>query len=241
MNDLQKTPIGTMSYLGSPFVVPDEFCWSFAQMVQYNAEYLCGPGEYIHLERSTSNDRSMSRNKLAGKFLGEWLLMLDTDHTFDPDLVLRLLTLFDSWDLDVLTGVYVSKAPPYPPLIHWRDPQDGGWRIITEWSPSARLIEIGRSGGGCLLIRRRVLERIYLELKEEPFTYNEERLSEDFSFYRRLEKLGIKAHCACQVNCQHLLLSKVDIEDFRKRSDEMEMYIPKTPVPTGFVEQMCNS
>lgn len=233
---MRKTPIGTISYLGSPFMVSDAFCWSFAQMVQFNAEYVCGPDQYIHLERSTSTDRSMSRNKLCSKFIGDWLMMIDADHVFDPDLIGRMLVLFDSYDLDVLSGIYVSKTPPYPPMIQWRDEKDGKWHIISEWSPKARLIQIHRAGAGCLMIRRRALQRIYLELNEEPFSYNN-NFSEDFSFFTRLEKLGIKAYCACQVSCEHLLMSKVDIKDFRR--DDMRLYTPDKPVPTAFVESIC--
>lgn len=204
-------------------------------MVQYNAEYVCGPKEYIHLERSTSTDRSMSRNVLSGKFLGDWLFMLDADHTFEPDILRRLLSFFETYGLDVLTGIYVSKSPPYPPLIQWRD--QGDWHIISEWSPKAQLIQIGRAGAGCLLVRRRVFERIYHELHEEPFAYNN-NFSEDFSFFARLEQLGIKAYCACKVACEHLTLTKLTIDDFNP--NEMKLYSPNTPVPTA-LEKTCAS
>lgn len=234
----ERVPLGTICYLGSPLVVLDNFCFAFANLVQYNNEFVCGPDQFIHLERSISTDRSMSRNVLCSKFLGDWILMLDADHKFEPDLVHRMLMLFESQDLDVLTGVYVSKNPPYPPILHVWDPVKNGWYFISEWSPKARLIEIGRGGAGCLMIRRRVLERIYKELGEEPFAYNN-NFSEDFSFYTRLQQLGIKAHAACQINCEHMLLTSVSVDTFRKQ--DVQQYTPDNPVPTAFVEQMCGA
>lgn len=218
-------------------MVTDAFCYAFAQLVQFNNEYVCRPDQFVHIARSISTDRSMSRNVLCSQFLGDWLLMLDADHVFEPDLLLRLLILFESANLDVLSGVYVSKNPPHLPMIQFREKPNDGWKIVSGWSPRARLVQFGRGGAGCLLIRRRVLERIAAELGEEPFAYNN-NFSEDFSFFTRLEALGIPAHAACQVHLDHLFMASVNVSNFKP--DATAAYEPEVPVPTVFSQQFCD-
>lgn len=227
-----RRPIGSMSYIGGVMSLPEPFCWSWGQMIQFNNEHLCGPGEYVHLERSRTSDRSWARNELASKFLGDWLLQVDIDHVFEPDLCARLVGLLESYDLDVLTGVYYSKTPPHAPLLHTYDENQAAWRIIAEWPETAKFIEIGRTGAGCLLVRRRVFDRIREELHENPFdVYPGYWRSEDFSFFKRLEKLAIKAYAAAKVEARHLTYHPLTGTDFRK--ELLETYTPGESLPLG--------
>lgn len=223
---IEKIPLGSMTYLGAPFQVADDFCWCWGQLIQFNNEYVCRPDEYIHLDRSVTTDRSASRNILRRKFLGDWILMLDADMVYQPDLLLRMLVLFEGGKLDVLTGIYNSKTPPYPPMIQWRDDSSeytkNKWRIITGWKPDVRLIEVRRSGAGCLMVRRKVFDRIDSELGEEPFT-NKDGASEDFSFFARLERLGIRAFAATQIQLGHLVMRSVGMKNFRPNVLEQVM------------------
>ena len=223
---IEKTPLGTMAYLGAPFQVPDDFCWAWGQMIQFNNEYVCHPDEYIHLCRSVTTDRAASRNIIRKLFLGDWVLMLDADQIYQPDLLLRMLILFEGAKLDVLTGIYNSKNSPYPPMIQWRDDESqytkNRWRIITGWKPGVRLIEVRRAGGGCLMVRRKVFDRIDQELHEEPFNYRD-GASEDFSFFARLELLGIRAFAAPQIQLGHLVMRSVNMKNFKPNILEQVM------------------
>lgn len=220
---IYRKPIGTLAYIGGVMSNPEPFTWSLAQAVQFNSEHLCGPGEYVHLERSKTSDRSWARNELVEKFLGDWLLMVDIDHAFEPDLCARLVGILESRKLDVLTGLYFSKTPPHAPLIHWFDEEAKAYRIIAEWPADARLIEISRSGAGTLLVRRSVFDRIREELGEKPFDLRPGLWrSEDFSFFQRLADLGIKSYCAPQVEARHLMYHPLTGSDFR--IGELEAY-----------------
>lgn len=209
---LAKRPIGTVAYLGGLMAVPEEFCWSFCQMVQFNNEYLCQPSEFVHLIRAKTSYHVSARNNLVERYMGDWLLMFDTDHAFEPDICVRLVSAMQQFDLDVVTALYHYKVPPYlPVLYHWEEGMNS-FTPLAAWPAEADLIEAGCAGAGSLLVRRRVFDRIRTELKENPFDIIPP-LSEDFSFFRRLHKLGIKMHCVPAIESYHLTVRQITSAD----------------------------
>ncbi len=205
---MMKKTIGTVAYMGGVIEVPEEFCFALMQMLQYSQEYVCGPNDIIHVTRARTSYHSWARNILANQFQGDWLLMLDTDQTFEPDLLARLYATMAQQDLDVVTGLYHYKMPPFAPVIfNWND-KTNGFQQIGRYPKDATLIPVDCAGGGCLLVRRRVFDRIKTELKEEPFDILPP-WSEDFSFFARLRKLGIKSWCMPKVEAYHLVMAPV--------------------------------
>lgn len=208
----ENKPIGTIAYMGGIPYVPEQFCWSWSQMVQYNTEFLCLPGENIHYDRATVSYHAFARNSIVKRMEGEWLLMLDTDHVFDPDLAVRLLHRMSMHDLDVVAGMYQYKVPPYAPVMfQWSD--EKGYQVIGKWDKDIGLFQIHSAGAGCLLVRKRVFDKIASELKEEPFDIAPP-YSEDHSFFNRLKKLGIKAFCDPRIQCHHLTQKAISLDDF---------------------------
>jgi len=195
--------------------VPEPFCFSLTQMVQYNTEYFCGAGEAVHYTHSTVSFHSFARNDLVRQMIGDWLLMLDTDHQFEPDLAMRMLSLMDKHNIDVLTGVYVFKGDPHPPVLYTYDEKTKGLQNIGNWEGEGDIMEVGSAGGGCLMIRRSVFDRIKKELKEEPFEISG-KYGEDHSFFLRLKKLKIKAYFAPNIESYHLVLKPLTLKDYDK-------------------------
>lgn len=184
-------PIGTVAYLGGVFAIPEHFCWSWGQMVQYNTEFLCDPGKYVHYERAKASYHTFARNTLVDLIKGDWLLMLDVDHMFEPDLVARMITIFDNYHfIDVLTGLYCYKSPPYAPVLYQYNKKLDCFEPIVDWDKDVKCFEIASSGAGCLLVRRSVFDRIKKELNESPFDIIHP-FSEDHSFFKRLKKLNL--------------------------------------------------
>jgi glycosyltransferase involved in cell wall biosynthesis len=210
---LGKQPIGTISYLGGLMSLPEQFAFSLAQMVQYNTEFLCKPGEYCHLDRSQSSFHTTARNALASRMMGDWILMLDTDHEWEPDLLARMLAVFNQYNIDVLTALYLYKNPPHLPTIYWWNEESKSYNVVADMDWNSPLVEISCAGAGCLLVRRSVFERIRYELREEPFDIIPP-LSEDFSFFTRLRRLNIKAYCCPQIHSYHLTMKPVTLEDY---------------------------
>ena len=207
---LGRKPIGTVCYLGGVPAILERFVWSWGQMIQYNAEIFCKDTEFVHYDRVTFSDHAPARNALAGRFMGDWLCYLDTDHCFEPDIVARLYRLLDYHDLDVVTGLYRFKKSPCSPVAFNMNPDsDNALQPLATWPDDLDLIQIDAAGAGCLMIRRHVLDRIRMELKQEPFD-RKDNLSEDHSFFKRLRELEIKAYLAPKIEAQHLRVEAVD-------------------------------
>ena len=206
--------IGTIAEMGGVTSIPTPFHRSLLQMVQYNAQYLVNPGEQVFYDMATASYHSFARNSLADRMQGDWLLMLDTDHQFAPDLAARLLRVFYKHDLDVLSAMYVYLNPPHNPVMFIRMP-DGRLQFLGDWERRADLevMEVGAAGGGCLLVHRRVFDRIRDELHENPFSTLGD-MSEDLSFFDRLQRLGIPAYVALGIESLHLTWRPVGLADY---------------------------
>lgn len=211
-NVQRRQAIGTVAYLGGVPAVLEPFCWAWSQMVQYCWEFMTTPETYVHTYRARVSDHAIARNFVASQFLGDWVVMMDADHEFEPDIVARLLNAANTYGLDVLTGVYRFKTPPHYPLVYEWLPNASGegehLQQIIGWNVGAGFLEIGSAGGGCLFVRRSVFDRIRDELGEEPF----DRIppwSEDHSFFYRLRKLDIKAFVATHIESHHLRIVPV--------------------------------
>ena len=210
-----KLTLGTVAYMGGVMALPEKFCWSWGQMIQYNTEYLCQQGEIVHYDRATASFHSYARNELVKRFHGDWLLMLDTDHSFEPDLVVRMDNIMNRHDIDVLTGLYQYKSAPHAPVLYWHDEPGMAYSPLGGWDKDKGIqaIECKSAGAGCLMVRRSVYERIENELDEGPFDIIHP-FSEDHSFFRRLEKLDIKAYFAPEIHSYHLAISEITLDDY---------------------------
>lgn len=224
---LENKVIGTIGVMGGIAFTHTEFMWSLAQMIEFNHAYLLQPGEQIHLERATVSLHALARNDLVQKMQGDWLFQLDTDHLFEPDLLVRLLVAMQEFQCDVVTAIYCHKGPPHPPvLFNWEE--GGGLRHIVDWDKKMKGFEVGGAGAGALLVKRSVFERIRDELGDEPFS-TIEHMGEDLSFFWRLKKLGIKVFAAGRVESYHLATQPIMLSDCQVGAIPLEI----SPVVEG--------
>ncbi len=207
---LGSKAIGTIAVMGGTPSVLTEFMWSLVQLVIFSREAMCDVNQHIHVDIVRFSDHAPARNALSERFLGDWILFLDMDHNFEADLLVRMVELANSAEVDVLTALYRLKSPPYSPVIFSR--ASGTLNPIASWEPAdLRLMEIAAAGAGCLWVRRKVFEAI-AKTGEGPWD-RMPGLSEDHSLFRRLEKLEIKAFCAPRIKANHLRIKGVDDED----------------------------
>lgn len=220
-----KKTIGTVAYLGGVMTLPEPFVHSYSQMIQYNYEYLLNPGEVIKYDHATVSYHSFARNSLVDNMQGEWLLQLDTDITFDPDILARMLLKMDKFGIDVLAGLYLYKAYPHPLVAYNYDPVKKEKRILADWDKNTDLLPLKSAGAGCLLVRRSVFDTIMSKLHESPFDiYFDKKspLSEDHSFFERCWKLKIPVYAAPDVWVNHLMVKPLTEKDYDKSNLSIE-------------------
>lgn len=203
MNLKETKTIGTICYLGNlPFVFQD-FCYSWSKMVEFNATHMPGRIDYQVIKVS---ELSHARDLAAKNMKGEFLLMIDADNSFEPDLAFNMLNLMKKFTIPVLTGVYLLKTEPHSPVIYSYDKDADKYRPLKGWKEdmTGKIFQIGASGAGCLMIRRDVFNVIEQELKETPFGIYK-NYGEDISFFDRLRRLDIPVFCSTDVTVNHLM------------------------------------
>lgn len=216
-NPIGKNVIGTISYLGGVMSLPEPFVDSWTKMIQYNYEYALNPGELIKYDRATVSYHSFARNSLVDNMQGDWLLQLDTDVTFEPDLIWRMVQRMEKYGIDVLCGLYLYKSPPHPPVAYAWDPKKKEKFILGDWQKDCDLLQIKSAGAGCLLVRKSVFERMRSELKCSPFDIyfdGKVPLSEDHSFFERCWDLKIPVYAAPDLWVNHLKYKELTEKDY---------------------------
>jgi len=202
--------IGTVGIMAGVPAVLTNFCRSLVKMMIFTRESVCSPTQYIHYDEAPFSDHGPARNHLVANMVGDWLLMLDTDHEFEPDLLVRMLKRFEGGKLDVMTAIYRFRANPCSPVLYAKNPDDGMVKAIATY-PGNAIFKVDAAGAGCLLVRRSVFEAI--EAMGENSFDRLPGLSEDHSFFRRLEKLGINSWCDSRIECHHLRVEPVTRDD----------------------------
>ena len=234
-----RKPLGTVAFLAGVPAVLTDFWWSCVQMVQYANEYMTQPNEYIHWDRATISFHSWARNAVVDRMQGDWLLFLDTDHSFEPDIVSRLHDRMYSYDLDVVCGVYQYRNAPHPPVLFaWKQELAEDGKILAEgyvnvggWiGQTTPIFEVAAAGGGCLMVRRRVFDRIKTELNERPFDVLGQA-GEDMSFFSRLRKLGVKTFVDTRIECPHLMVRPLTLDDY----DQSQATLEALPDTVGLI------
>lgn len=139
----------------------------------------CGKTANFHFMRGMSCVPEYSAAEIVDNFLGDWVLMLDTDHVFNSDALLEMVQAFEQPHdldgnalppLDILVGFTQKRMPPYHPVIYKTD-FDALKDFETIFPKNAdryKLLPVDSSGAACLMIRRKVFDKIKY-LGEIPF------------------------------------------------------------------------
>ena len=173
----------------------------------------------------------MARNAIVKELNKDWLFFMDSDQTFAPDALKRLL----SWNVDIVSGlIFQRTGTPEPMIYRYEFEKDRGhyYRSMAEivgeyllghkelWPtavngavvlPPKGLIECDGVPCGCLLVNRRVFDAM-----ETPwFKWNENvTAGEDFYFCRKAQEAGFKILADPSVVCGHISQYIRSIEHF---------------------------
>lgn len=229
--DLVKGGQGFGIQFGIPCLgnIPDECLFSFIGMQK-------PPG--TKLTKISNKPADAARNEMVMKLEKDWLFFMDSDQTFHPETLKRLM----SWDLPIISGLYF-KSPgnpvPHAYVYAYQEQQEGALKgahfyanvidplvnylmrheVTLKASPEAMvlpatkedLIEIDGCGAGCLLVHKSVLNAI-----EPPwFEYNPgTNVGEDFYFCRKVQAAGFKIALDPGVICGHRQKGFIGAEHF---------------------------
>lgn len=123
------------------------------------------------------SDREVGRNKLVGAMMDsghDWLLFLDDDSVFAPDLLTRLLAR----DVDVVGALYLRRAKPFSAIAYESMLPDGRMVPLNlNQHPQDALVKVEAVGTGGMLVRRHV----FANMKGQWFR-RDEPYSEDIIF-----------------------------------------------------------
>lgn len=193
--------------------VPAPFCQSLAQLQKVGDCVLTmKAGSLIYL----------SRNELATAAIqieADYVFWLDSDMVFKPDTLIRMMETLKANDLDILTGLYFRRVPPYSPVLYNKIEIDG---VACDFSEFDRipdgLFEVGACGFGCVLMKTDVFFDVQAKFGNmfAPIGNN----GEDVAFCWRARQCGYKVICDPSVVCGHVGYSVVDDQFYRLFSEK---------------------
>ena len=170
--------------LTSPHTIPSRFLQPFLAIVSYTHQKV-GP---VNVSISTHYCTYEARNicmRDALKANSDYIFFLDVDVLAHPDIIEQLLKS----GKEIVSGPYHMKTPPYRPIAFTRSGNEGEYDLNTSIEEE-KLYEVDGVGGGCLLIKRGVLEKIsepYFDVK-----LNGKNLGEDLYFCHKAQEAGYK-------------------------------------------------
>lgn len=162
----------------------------------------------LHFNSQTPLDRA--RNTIIQRFLDSkntHLLFIDSD-VMIPSNISSLLKR----DVDVVAGLYglwLDMKPVWN--IFEKTLEKGLYRAINRFK-KRELLEIDGCGLGCLLIKRRVLEKLtkpWCSFSSWDGETKRMNYAEDFSLCEKIKRAGFKIHADTSVVCGHVV--KADI------------------------------
>lgn len=158
-----------------------------------------------------------SRNSLAMMAIqmdADFVFWLDSDMVFKSDTLVRMMDTLKKNDLDILTGLYFRRVPPYSPVLFDKLEQNGE---ITEFSEFNKipdeLFEVGGCGFGCVLMKTDVFFDVQSKFGNmfAPMGNN----GEDVAFCIRARDCGYKIYCDPSIVCGHVGYSVIDDQFYR--------------------------
>lgn len=160
-----------------------------------------------------------ARNQGAQKAIEggyDYVLWIDSDMTFEPDLLERMLASIG--DKQFLTALCFSRRPPFKPCIykdiHVEQEGLGLTPKCETWYdyPRNQLTQIDGSGFACVLQKTEMLD-VMCSTYGIPF-FPIAGLGEDLAFCYRAKQIDYKMWCDTSIKVGHIMRMSVD-ENFR--------------------------
>lgn len=135
---------------------------------------------------------------------------VDADIFFYYDKISPIDLLVEQ-NKDIISGIYVYKRKPCLPAYRPMDLQEiyereGKFPRNYKFVIPNKLHEIMFGAGGCMLIKREVIEKLIIkyQVPNLPMIYKGEYLSEDFAFCKRARDEGYKIYALPTIKLAHI-------------------------------------
>lgn len=164
-----------------------------------------------------------ARNQLGQMAITEGfdrIMWLDSDMTFEPDLMERLTADLDE-GCRMVTSICFSRKNPIKPIIYsetgYKECEDGSGRYTTysvcmDDYPRDELFTVKGLGLAATMMDVSVVRQVY-ERFGSPFSPIN-GFGEDLSFCRKCDELGIPMHCDSRIKVGHIAQTIVTEETY---------------------------
>ncbi len=163
-----------------------------------------------------------ARNELARQAIkseADWVLWLDSDMVFEPDLLKKMLKVCEENDIDFLTGLCFRRKPPYTPTLFDRlDKMEHGASYTTIMSVPEGRFKVGGCGFAGVLMSTDVLMSVAARFGGRMFDPLE-GFGEDVSFCWRARQCGYEIWCDSDIELGHIGSMVVTREFFEAYSE----------------------
>lgn len=190
--------------------VPVAFCNSLAMLKRVeDTKLVMIAGSLIYSSRDQLATMAIQKE-------ADYVLWLDSDMVFRPDTLISMFNTVQDKDIDILTGLYFRRVPPYSPVLFDKLDYNAETNAIdfTEFKAIPdEIFEVGGCGFGCVFMDTQV----FLEVQSKhgnmfaPIGHN----GEDIAFCVRARDCGFKIYCDPSIICGHVGYSVVDDQFFR--------------------------
>lgn len=169
-----------------------------------------------------------SRNDLAKYAVqseADYVLWLDSDMMFEPELLEKMMATLQEHDLDILTGIYYRRRHPFSPVLMKKlSIAENNFCEYENFNayPEDGIFEVEGIGFGCVLMKSDVLMDIKATYNDwfSPFG----RVGEDLSFCWRARQTGHKIYADPSIqlgHCGQQIITKEFYEAFMKQKKEI--------------------
>lgn len=174
----------------------------------------------------TSARNDAVRDLLDGHDGWDWFLSVDSDQTFPPDAVDRLIAAADPVERPIVGalcfGQWLGSGKPVVfPTIYWwaQDEQGNKGALRADRYPVNTVLPVGGTGAGFMLIHRTVLETMRDKYPGPWHWYQEiiidgRPVSEDMVFCLRAAAAGFPTHVHTGVKVGHTKETNIDEATF---------------------------
>ena len=188
--------------------VPVPFCYSLACLEKVgDCTIAMKTGALIYTSR---NDIAAT----AIKTEADYVMWFDSDMSFKPDTLKRMLETLQKNDLDILTGLYFRRVAPYSPVLFDRLDIEGDRCFWSEFKNIPdKIFEVGACGFGCVLMKTDVFIDVQAKFHNmfAPIANN----GEDLAFCWRARQCGYKIMCDPSIICGHVGYATIDDQFYK--------------------------